>query len=67
VLGVAVPKVIVVDDGSRDRTVKIVSTYSNVRLICHQKNRGYGSSADYIVSAAEMEVQVIVILRRRVR
>jgi len=43
-LGVAGPEVIVVDDGSKDCTPEIVKSYSNVRLIRHQKNRGYGGA-----------------------
>ncbi|MGE5138916.1 MAG: glycosyltransferase family 2 protein, partial [Rudaea sp.] len=35
---------IVVDDGSRDRTVQIVERYPDVRLICHGKNQGYGAA-----------------------
>jgi glycosyltransferase involved in cell wall biosynthesis len=42
--GIAGPEVIVVDDGSKDRTPEIVRSYSNVRLIRHQKNRGYGGA-----------------------
>ncbi len=43
-LGVAGPEVVVVDDGSKDRTPEIVKSYDNVRLIRHQKNRGYGGA-----------------------
>ena len=43
-VGVAGLEVIVVDDGSKDRTPEIVKSYSNVRLIRHQKNRGYGGA-----------------------
>jgi len=35
---------IIVDDGSRDRTVALVSKYSDVHLIQHLKNRGYGAA-----------------------
>ena len=43
-LGIAGPEVIVVDDGSRDQTRTIVRRYPNVRLICHEQNRGYGGA-----------------------
>ena len=43
-VGVSGPEVIVVDDGSKDRTVEIVKSYSNVRLIQHEKNHGYGGA-----------------------
>lgn len=43
-VGIADLEVIVVDDGSKDRTPEIVRSYSNVRLIRHQKNRGYGGA-----------------------
>jgi len=43
-IGVEGPEVLVVDDGSRDRTREIVDTYENVRLLCHEKNRGYGGA-----------------------
>jgi glycosyltransferase involved in cell wall biosynthesis len=35
---------IIVDDGSRDRTAAVVSSYREVRLIRHLKNRGYGAA-----------------------
>ena len=43
-IGVCGPEVLVVDDGSKDRTAEIVKSYSNVRLIKHVKNRGYGGA-----------------------
>jgi glycosyltransferase involved in cell wall biosynthesis len=43
-MGMAGPEVVVVDDGSRDRTVDIVSGYADVKLIRHEKNRGYGGA-----------------------
>ncbi len=43
-VGVEGLEVIIVDDGSKDRTVEIVKGYSNVRLIQHPRNRGYGGA-----------------------
>ncbi len=37
-------ELIVVDDGSRDRTAALVSKYPKVRLLRHLKNRGYGAA-----------------------
>jgi hypothetical protein len=37
-------ELIVVDDGSRDRTAEIVSTYPEVSLVQHQTNYGYGAA-----------------------
>lgn len=37
-------ELIVVDDGSRDRTADIAGQYADVRLIRHQTNHGYGAA-----------------------
>ena len=37
-------EIIVVDDGSRDETVRVVSSIPYVRLVRHWKNRGYGAA-----------------------
>ncbi len=42
--GVSGPEVIVVDDGSRDRTAEIVQRFPGIRLIRHGENRGYGAA-----------------------
>lgn len=43
-IGVADLEIIVVDDGSDDRTAEIVSSYPTVRLVEHSTNRGYGAA-----------------------
>lgn len=42
--GVADLEIIVVDDGSKDRTADIAASYPSVRLMRHAKNRGYGAA-----------------------
>lgn len=37
-------EVIVVDDGSRDRTAEIAASYPAVRLVQHRANHGYGAA-----------------------
>jgi hypothetical protein len=42
--GVSGLEIIVVDDGSRDRTAEIAASYANVRLLRHSTNHGYGAA-----------------------
>ncbi|MCL5999506.1 MAG: glycosyltransferase family 2 protein [Chloroflexi bacterium] len=42
--GITTTEVVVVDDGSRDRTAAILREYHDVRLVCHSVNRGYGAA-----------------------
>lgn len=43
-IGVAALELIVVDDGSKDRTAEIVRGYPTVRLIQHKVNKNYGGA-----------------------
>ncbi len=43
-VGVGELELIVVDDGSRDRTAEVAGQIKGVRLIRHPKNRGYGAA-----------------------
>jgi glycosyltransferase involved in cell wall biosynthesis len=42
--GIETLEVIVVDDGSKDRTAERIRAYPDVRLIQHEVNRGYGAA-----------------------
>jgi len=42
--GISGPEVIVVDDGSQDRTAEIVRSFQGVSVIRHPENRGYGAA-----------------------
>ncbi|HEY3354769.1 MAG TPA: glycosyltransferase family 2 protein [Polyangia bacterium] len=49
-------EVIVVNDGSRDRTRDVVLGYEGVRLVEHEHNRGYGAALKTGFRAAKGEV-----------
>lgn len=51
--GVAGLELIVVDDGSRDRTCEIVESLPDVRLLRHPVNRGYGAALKTGFQAAQ--------------
>jgi glycosyltransferase involved in cell wall biosynthesis len=42
--GVADLELIIVDDGSSDRTSEIVNSYAGVKLVRHPVNKGYGAA-----------------------
>jgi glycosyltransferase involved in cell wall biosynthesis len=49
-------EVIVVDDGSSDRTAEIVAEFPSVRLVRHAQNRGYGAAIKTGFCAARGEL-----------
>jgi glycosyltransferase involved in cell wall biosynthesis len=55
-VGVDQLELIVVDDGSRDRTAEIAGAIDGVRLIKHAKNRGYGGALKTGFSRASGEL-----------
>lgn len=54
--GVTGFELIVVDDGSVDRTAQIVEQYAEVRLVRHGFNRGYGAALKTGLAAARSEM-----------
>jgi len=55
-VGVNEFELLVVNDGSRDRTAEIARTIEGVRLINHPKNRGYGAALKTGFNAASGEL-----------
>jgi glycosyltransferase involved in cell wall biosynthesis len=54
-VGISDLELIVVDDGSRDRTRQIVAAMPGVRLLCHKHNGGYGAALKTGFAAARGE------------
>ncbi|MEA3438728.1 MAG: glycosyltransferase family 2 protein [Chloroflexota bacterium] len=55
-VGITALELIVVDDGSSDRTSSIVTAHNQVRLIQHETNKGYGAALKTGFSAAKGEL-----------
>src|SRR5215212_6650679 len=49
-------ELLIVDDGSKDRTAEVASKIAGVNLICHPKNRGYGAALKTGFSQARGEL-----------
>src|SRR5687768_427041 len=49
-------ELLIVDDGSKDRTAEVASKIAGVNLICHPKNRGYGAALKTGFSKARGEL-----------
>ena len=54
--GVDQLELLIVDDGSRDRTAEVASNIPGVNLICHSRNRGYGAALKTGFSQARGEL-----------
>ncbi|WP_017328418.1 glycosyltransferase family 2 protein [Synechococcus sp. PCC 7336] len=52
-------EIVVVDDGSRDRTAEILKPRSDIRLIQHDRNRGYGAALKTGISRAKYPLVAI--------
>jgi glycosyltransferase involved in cell wall biosynthesis len=55
-VGIANLELLVVDDGSRDRTAEIAGKIEGVRMIRHEKNKGYGGALKTGFSMAQGEL-----------
>ena len=54
--GVDQLELLIVDDGSKDRTVEVASNIAGVNLICHPRNKGYGAALKTGFSKARGEL-----------
>jgi glycosyltransferase involved in cell wall biosynthesis len=54
--GVDYLELLIVDDGSKDRTAEVASKIAGVNLICHPKNKGYGAALKTGFSQARGEL-----------
>ncbi len=53
-------QIIVVDDGSKDRTPNIVRGYKKIELIIHKENRGKGDAIATAISAAKNDLMIFL-------
>ena len=49
-------ELLIVDDGSKDRTAEVASKIAGVNLICHPRNKGYGAALKTGFSKAKGEL-----------
>ncbi|HZJ22389.1 MAG TPA: glycosyltransferase family 2 protein, partial [Anaerolineales bacterium] len=54
--GVDQLELLIVDDGSKDRTAEVASKIAGVNLICHPQNKGYGAALKTGFSKAKGEL-----------
>jgi glycosyltransferase involved in cell wall biosynthesis len=55
-VGIEELELLVVDDGSRDRTAEVAAGIPGVTLVCHPKNKGYGAALKTGFSQARGEL-----------
>src|SRR5436309_3611498 len=55
------PDIVVIDDGSTDRTAELLAAQSDLQVLTHPRNRGYGAALiSAFAHALEQDVEVLV-------
>jgi len=52
-------EIIVIDDGSRDNSLKILKSFKNINLISHQKNKGKGAAIKTGLKSSKGDIVII--------
>ncbi|MCZ6704202.1 MAG: glycosyltransferase family 2 protein [Ignavibacteria bacterium] len=53
-------EIIIINDGSRDKSGEVLASYKDVRVLTHRENKGYGAALKTAILAAKHEHIIII-------